>query len=113
MGQVLDYLMAERGPALRADPQDAESWARRTREMALGQVRAQVPVAVFQGDDDLTVFPAASEAYVKLACANGSIVSYAHYPGTDHVRIPFRASDDVLAWIASRLAGRPAPTACR
>ena len=112
MGQALEYQQALNGPAVRPDPQNEAAWAKRTREMALGNPPAKVPVAVYQGDADPTVFPAASEAYVKQACASGTVALYTHYAGTDHVQVPFRAADDYLAWIADRFAGRPAPSSC-
>lgn len=113
LGQTLDYLTPSRGPAMRKDPQDVAAWERRTQEMAIGRVPAQVPVAVFQGDDDTTVYPAATEIYVKEACARGSTVSYGQYPGTDHLAIPDRAGAAVMAWIAGRFEGRAATSSCR
>jgi pimeloyl-ACP methyl ester carboxylesterase len=112
MGQALDYQQALNGPAVRSDPQDEQAWAKRTLQMALGTPPSKVPVAVYQGDADPTVFPAASEAYVKQACASGTVALYTHYARTDHVQVPLRAADDCLAWIADRFAGRPAPTSC-
>ncbi len=113
MGQALDYQQSLNGPAIRSEPQDEAAWARRTVEMALGNPPSKVPVAVYQGDDDPTVFPAASEAYVKQACASGTVALYTHYAKTDHLQVPLRAADDYLAWIADRIAGKPAPSSCR
>jgi pimeloyl-ACP methyl ester carboxylesterase len=113
MSLALDYQQALNGPAVRPDPQNEAAWAKRTLQMALGNPPAKVPVAVYQGDDDPTVFPAASEAYVKQACASGTVALYTHYAKTDHVQVPLRAADDYLAWIADRFAGRPAPSSCR
>ncbi|MEI7703896.1 MAG: lipase family protein [Deltaproteobacteria bacterium] len=113
MGQALEYEQAQRGPAMRSDPQNLEAWGKRTVQMALGSPPARVPVAVYQGDDDPTIFPAASEAYVKQACASGTVALYTHYPKTDHLQVPFRAADDYMAWIADRFAGKPAPSSCR
>lgn len=112
MGQALGYLQAWKGTATRLDPQNQEAWLRRTEQMALGNVPAQVPIAVYQGDNDPTIFPAATEAYVKKACASGTTVSYSHYPDTDHLRISDRAQADFLKWIADRFAGKPAPSNC-
>ena len=112
LGQTLDYLVASRGPAMRKDPQELEAWGRRTEEMALGRVAARVPVAIFQGDDDTTVYPDATAAYVKEACARGSSVSYAHFPGTDHLAIPDRSAPAVMAWVAERFEGKAPPSTC-
>ncbi len=113
LGLTLDSLSRTRGPAIRGDPQDVEAWARRATQMALGQVPAQVPVAVFQGQADETVYPGATEIYVKEACAKGSTVHLQVFPGVDHLDIPARSADETLDWIAGRLAGRAAPTSCR
>lgn len=75
--------------------------------MALGSVPAKVPIAVYQGDDDPTIFPAASEAYVKAASAAGTKIIYRHYAGADHLRVPAAAEADFLSWIADRFAGKP------
>jgi hypothetical protein len=52
---------------------NVDSWARRIAQAGLGNPPSKVPVAVYQGDDDPTIFPAASEAYVKQACGSGTV----------------------------------------
>jgi hypothetical protein len=112
MGASLGYMQAWKGTATRAEPQNQAAWLKRIEQMALGNVPAQVPIAVYQGDDDPEIFPAATEAYVKKACASGTTISYSHYADTDHLRIPGRAQADFLNWIADRFAGKPAPSSC-
>ena len=113
MGQSLDYMQKWKGAATRPDPQNQEAWLKRIEQMALGNVPAQIPIAVYQGDDDPTIFPAATEAYVKKARAAGTNISYSHYADTDHLRIPMRAQADFLTWIADRFARKPAPSSCK
>lgn len=113
MGASFAYMQAWKGPATRPDPQNKEAWLKRIEQMALGNVPAQVPIAVYQGDDDPEVFPAATEAYVKKACASGATISYNHYAGTDHARIPIDAQADFLKWVADRFAGKAAPSSCK
>ena len=113
MGQSLDYMQKRKGAATRPDPQNQEAWLKRIEQMALGNIPAQVPIAVYQGDDDPTIFPAATEAYVKKGCASGATILYSHYADTDHLRIPGRAQQDFLKWISDRFAGKPAPTSCK
>jgi pimeloyl-ACP methyl ester carboxylesterase len=113
MGQALDYQQSVNGPAARSDPQNLEAWARRIEQSGLGNPPSRVPVAVYQGDEDPTIFPAASAAYVKQACASGTVALYTHYPSTDHLQVPFRAAADYLAWIADRFSGNPAPSSCK
>ncbi len=113
MGASLGYMQAWKGPATRPDPQNREAWLKRIEQMALGNVPTQVPIAVYQGDDDPEIYPAATEAYVKKACASGTTISYSHYADTDHLRIPVRSQADFLSWIADRFAGKPAPSTCK
>ena len=113
MGQSLDYIQAWKGSTTRPDPQNQDAWLKRTEQVALGMVPVLVPVAVYQGDDDPIIFPEATDAYVKKACAKGATVSYTRYGGTDHLRVPGRAQDDLLEWIADRFAGKSAPSSCK
>jgi len=113
MGQSLAYMQNLKGNATRPDPQNQQAWLKRIEQMALGNVPAQVPIAVYQGDSDPTIFPAATEAYVKNACASGTTISYSHYADTDHLRIPGRAQTDLQNWIADRFSGKPAPSSCK
>jgi pimeloyl-ACP methyl ester carboxylesterase len=113
MGASLAYMQNRKGTATRPDPQNQGAWLKRIEQMALGNVPAKVPIAIYQGDDDPEIFPAATEAYVKKACASGTTISYNHYSDTDHVRIPTRSQADFLSWIADRFAGKPAASSCK
>jgi predicted amidohydrolase YtcJ/acetyl esterase/lipase len=106
MGQALVYLQAWKGTATRPDPQNQDKWLKRIEEMTLGNTPSKVPVAVYQGDDDPTIFPAATEAYVKQARVSGIKITYQHYPGVDHLRVPGAAQADFMNWIADRFAGK-------
>jgi pimeloyl-ACP methyl ester carboxylesterase len=110
LGQALNYMEAWKGPATRPDPQNQEAWLKRLEQLALGYIPAKVPIAVYQGDDDTIIFPAATEAYVKKARAAGTAVSYKRYANTDHLRAVIESKDDFLGWIADRFAGKPAPS---
>ncbi|MEP9351871.1 lipase family protein [Xanthobacter sp. KR7-225] len=112
MGDTYTYTESYKGPIARETPANAEGWLRRYEENSLGTVPAQVPVAVFQGDDDVAVAPAATAAYVAKACASGTAISYTHYEATDHIRLAARAQSDFLKWIADRFGGQPAPRTC-
>ena len=113
MGDSLVYMQAWKGTATRLDPQNQGAWIKRIEQMALGNVPSQVPIAIYQGDDDPAIFPAATEAYVKKAWASGTAISYNHYADTDHIKAPSRAQSDFLNWIADRFAGKPAPSSCK
>ncbi|HET6793060.1 MAG TPA: lipase family protein [Acidimicrobiales bacterium] len=79
-----------------------------------GNVRTDVPMFVYQGDDDLIIPPGATRLMVERMCrAGGMAVQRRVYPGTDHISVIKAATPDVYAFIDARLAGRPAaPTAC-
>lgn len=77
-----------RGPIVREDLLNQDAWRRRE---ALGVVAAKTPVAVFQGDEDAAVTPAATEAYVKEACSAGAVIAYKAYKGVDHIRLASNA----------------------
>lgn len=113
MGDSYSYTEGYKGPIARNKPVNPDAWLKRYEENSLGNMPAQVPVAVYQGDDDVAVAPAATAAYVDKACASGTTIAYAHYKDTDHIRLSARAQADFLGWIAGRFAGEPAPTSCR
>ena len=113
MGASLDYIQAWKGPAMRTDLLNQEAWLKRIEQVALGIVPSKVPIAVYQGDDDPIIFPAASEAYVKRACISGTAITYTNYAKTDHLRVPAQAQADFMKWIADRFAGKPAPSSCK
>lgn len=71
-----------------------------------------VPLAVYQGDEDTAIYPAATKQYVKKACLQGSIVHYEEYKNVDHIRLSGKAEADFLKWIADRFSNKPAPTSC-
>ena len=112
MGDAYAYAEGYLGPIARADPDHQDAWRRREAQEALGAIAAKIPVAVFQGDQDAAVAPAATEAYVREACSARTVIAYTAYQGVDHIRLAAKAEPDFLAWIADRFAGKPAPTSC-
>jgi hypothetical protein len=88
------------------DPRTVPAWARRLRENTAGRRRSAPPVFLWQGAaDDLT--PAAdADRYVARACARGTTVQYGVYANADHATVIDAAHDDVLAFLASRFAGK-------
>ena len=113
MGDTYAYTEALRGPLAREEPANPSAWLARYEQSSLGMMPAKAPLAVYQGDDDTAVAPAATEAYVKTACESGATIAYTHYPATDHIRLSGKAAPDFLPWIADRFAGKLAPTTCR
>ena len=111
--EILATFAADDGASLRGPGSDAASWRQRLAESTAGRRAAGAPVLVWQGDaDDLTPEPLAA-AYVSRACAQGSTVDYRVYPGANHASVLGAARADVLAFLATRFAGRPAADGCR
>ncbi|HEY6319328.1 MAG TPA: lipase family protein [Acidimicrobiia bacterium] len=77
-----------------------------------GNVSTPTPLLVIQGDQDALVPKAETDAFVQRACALGDRVDYRIYPGEDHVGARDASVNDVAAWMADRVAGRPAPSTC-
>ncbi len=77
-----------------------------------GNVATPAPLFVVQGDQDALVPKAETDAFVARACALGDRVDYRIYPGEDHVGARDASVNDVAAWMADRVAGRPAPSTC-
>lgn len=113
MGYSLAYMQSWKGSATRTNPENQEAWMKRSEQLALGNVQAKTPLAVYQGQNDPTIFPEATKSYVKKACQSGVTISYITYPDTDHVRVVDRAQADFLKWIADRFEGKPAPSSCK
>jgi pimeloyl-ACP methyl ester carboxylesterase len=112
MGDSFAYTETYKGPINREKIVNSGAWLKHYEENSLGAPPPQIPVAVFQGDDDVAVAPAATAAYVEKACASGALIYYMHYAGTDHIRLAEKAQPDFLSWIADRFAGKTVPTNC-
>ena len=65
-----------------------------------------------QGTADTTIPKILSDAFAKKACAAGDTVDYRAYEGAGHGSVVVAAMDDVVAWLADRAAGKPAPSTC-
>lgn len=71
-----------------------------------------VPLLLIQGDADITVVPARTDALFQRLCGIGQVVEYMMLPGADHDTEPVVAADDIASWLAARLAGDPASSTC-
>jgi hypothetical protein len=78
-----------------------------------GHAATPAPIFLAQGADDDRVTPAATRALVQRLCRLGDTVELRTYQLTGHFDIPKVAAADVAAWIADRLAGRPARSTCQ
>jgi pimeloyl-ACP methyl ester carboxylesterase len=112
MADSLAYFERYKGNTTRRNAANKELWIKHYFENALGYKPAKAPLAVYQGDDDLTVYPPATDAYVNKACKAGTAVSYTEYKGVDHIRLAAKAEPDFLKWMADRFAEKPVANSC-
>lgn len=87
-------------------------WQARLAENSPGAVRSPAPLRVFQGTADEVIRPEFTDAYVRRICGLGDVVAYQLYPGLGHINSILPSMPATLAWMADRLAGRPAPNTC-
>ena len=71
------------------------------------------PLLVVQGDADESVLAPITAQLVEDLCAHRPTIEYRTYPGAGHDAVMAASRADVAAWLAARLAGEPAPSACR
>jgi pimeloyl-ACP methyl ester carboxylesterase len=64
------------------------------------------PLLILAGDDDPSVAIANIAAGVREACALGLAIEYVHRPGLDHDTLMQKTTDEQLAWVRDRLAGK-------
>jgi acetyl esterase/lipase len=77
-----------------------------------GGTAVAAPVLVAHGDLDGLVPPAVAEALADRLCDQGASVDLRVYDGADHLSVFGQSAPDVLAWLADRFAGEPAPSTC-
>jgi acetyl esterase/lipase len=81
------------------------------RENSTGLTRHRVPCLILQGTDDVVVFQASQEEFVRRLCLSGSPVRYIVYRGRHDTRqVGFR---EALDWMRRLADGQGAPSDCR
>ncbi len=90
----------------------SEPWRSLLAENSIGVLPPSLPVFLAQGDADPVVQPAVTRAYMGKLCAAGSRVTLMTMPGVGHGVAAMRSALSVIAWIADRFAGAPAPDDC-
>jgi pimeloyl-ACP methyl ester carboxylesterase len=66
-------------------------------------LRIRVPVLMLQGEADTTVFPFLTDQLASEYRKRGNRLTYAKYPGVDHVGIVTAADDRAEAFVRARL----------
>jgi acetyl esterase/lipase len=101
------------GPAVLAhDPLSIPSIRKLLHENSAGNRPAGAPLLIVQGTADTTIPKVLTDAFTAKACAAGDTVDYRTYDGATHGTVITEAQDDVVQWLADRLADKPAPTTC-
>jgi hypothetical protein len=70
------------------------------------------PLLVVQGDADVVVVPARTQAFLDRVCSNGWDVQLEVVPGADHDLRNDQARADIAAWLDARLAHEPTSSTC-
>jgi alpha-beta hydrolase superfamily lysophospholipase len=101
------------GPAVLArDPLSIPAIRKLLHENSAGNRPAGAPLLIVQGSADTTIPKVLTDAFDVKACAAGATVDYRVYEGATHTTVIVAAQDDVVQWLADRVAGKPAPTTC-
>jgi pimeloyl-ACP methyl ester carboxylesterase len=112
LGAYFDTFGKLATPAIAAGALSRTDWTAALAANDLGRVPITMPIMVAQGDADTTVPKALNDAYTADACRRSTTVEYRVYKGLTHITVMTVPIDDMLAYFADRLAGRPAPNTC-
>ena len=78
-----------------------------------GRVAADAPVLLVQGDKDIVVSPARTQALFESMCEAGQVVELEVVPDGGHdMKTMEAARDTIESWLQARLDGEPAPDGC-
>ncbi|MBU6312879.1 MAG: lipase family protein [Actinomycetales bacterium] len=94
------------------DPLDSPTWKAVVDQQTPPPLPADMPVMVSQGLADQVVLPWPNAILQEKWCAAGSTLSMEWMGDVDHMKAAIVSGPQVVAWIADRFAGRPAPRTC-
>jgi len=94
------------------DPYTTDLGKRIAQANSPGQTVFDAPLLVVQGDKDLVVAPARTDAYVQKVCAEGQNLSRLQVPGADHNLKSDEADAQIAAWLQARFAHQKATSEC-
>lgn len=77
-----------------------------------GILKIAAPSLVIQGAEDVTVFPATTDALVRQMCEGGNVVEYKVFAGADHNGSMVSGGATAEEWIKARFADKPAENDC-
>jgi pimeloyl-ACP methyl ester carboxylesterase len=99
---------------IKADPAAVEPFATYLEDNTPGNLATTVPIFIYHGDKDEQIPVVGSLLMFNRACKTGGFtIQRQTYPEQTHVSVIAKAMPDIKAYLADRLAGKPAPsTAC-
>jgi hypothetical protein len=109
IGEVVERFAGPVDDVLRGPVDEAPAWAAALDANRAGTRPSGLAALVVQGDADDIVYPAIGDELAQRLCAHGDPVEYVVAAGAGHGDIP---PEQVIPWLADRLAGRPAPSSC-
>ena len=77
-----------------------------------GRVAATSPLLLVQGEQDILVLPARTDALFARLCKLGQVVQRLDVATADHGTVVDLSRADVTTWLAARFAGTPVTNAC-
>lgn len=94
------------------NPLGTAPWAARVTENRLGGAPIKVPVLQYHSDADEIVAFGQAKTLRGQYCAQGVPLTWKVWNGLSHITLVYRGDAEAMAFIADRLAGRPATPNC-
>lgn len=109
---ALPAVAADPGYFPQGDPRESDVGRAWIAENDPGQVATDAPLLLVQGQQDILVVPARTDALFARLCALGDTVERLDVPDATHDTVVDLAEDDVTAWVQARFAGEPPTDDC-
>ena len=94
------------------NPAEVPQWLALLESNSLAGGRFTTPLLLTKGDADEVLPKALTDVFADGLCAAGDNVEYRTYEAATHRSVIDQSADDVVAWIAARVAGTPAKSTC-
>jgi Secretory lipase len=111
-GDISDNLTKPLDEIFRSDPQNTDTWKEAAKVNSAVVGDSTVPVLLTHGDADTIVPIKGTLALYDDLCAHDVPTVFLRDASWGHILAHSATLDQVDAWIADRIAGKPAPTTC-
>lgn len=101
------------GAGFATSPLNLPDWVERLDENSPGNVRAEAPILLLQGQADMIVPILLTNVLYDRLCDVGSQVDYRVFEGFGHNESTKENMPLLMEWTAARFAGDPATTTCQ